>query len=77
MPDTDSKNLWPLRNGRTEENRDHVHSCLGDWRCVVTRSHRYVTGFKDDPDILVNLANDPWEDHNMAESNKAIIKEML
>jgi arylsulfatase A-like enzyme len=72
----DSKSLWPVLTGDTDEHRERVVSALGGWRCVVTKSHKYVTGYKETPEILIALDDDPQEDNNIAEGNEEIIRKM-
>jgi arylsulfatase A-like enzyme len=73
---TDSMNLWPLLRGETDEHRQVAVSALGNWRCVVNKTHKYVAGFKDNPDILIDLLNDPLEDNNIAQANEEITGRM-
>ena len=64
---TDSKDLWPLLRGQTDQHRDSVLSALWDWRCVVTQSQKSVTGGSQNGDILIDLQNDPLEENNLAQ----------
>ncbi|MDT8390311.1 MAG: sulfatase-like hydrolase/transferase [Lentisphaeria bacterium] len=66
LADTESRSLWPVLRGETSEHRDHVLTGLGGWRCVVTQKHKWVTGFRDTPEILIDLENDPEELKNLA-----------
>jgi arylsulfatase A-like enzyme len=69
LPDMDGRSLLSLLRGDTTEHRDKVLCGLGNWQCIVTPTHKTVTGFKDEPDMLFDLANDPGEDHNIATNN--------
>lgn len=55
-----------VKGGEVSEHRDHVMTGLGSWRCVVTQKHKWVIGFIDTSEILIDLENDPDEMRNLA-----------
>jgi arylsulfatase A-like enzyme len=77
LPDLDGKSLVPLLRGKSEQHRDKVFRGLHNWRCWVTSRYKYISGFKDKSDILIDLQQDPWEDQNIAYDNQQLIKDIL
>lgn len=73
---SDSRELWPVLRGAMSTHRDHVLTGLGDWRCVVGESHKFVTGFPDTPDTLVDLSGDPLERVNVAREEAEVVQKL-
>lgn len=77
----DSLSLRPTLEGRTPGPRAFVRSGLHGWRLVFDGRHKLVTGYAPPgegplPPMLFDLETDPWEDHDLAADNPAVVERL-
>jgi len=75
LPETDSKSLRGLLEGRTKSHREFVASALGDWRMVFDGRHKLVTR-RDAPPLLFDVEGDPLEEHDVADANPPVVERL-
>ena len=67
LPEMDGRSLRPLLEGAAADvgHRDVAVSGLHDWRLAVDGTHKLVSR-RDEPDLLFDLGDDPWEERDLA-----------
>ncbi len=74
LPKMDARSLCGVLSGTTETHRDVVYSALGDWK--MRFDGRYKQVVTNGSTALYDLAEDPWELHDIAASRPEILREV-
>jgi arylsulfatase A-like enzyme len=76
LEDMESRSLRPILSGDADEHRPYVISGLVTprraWHLIFDGRYKLVI-IADEPPILFDLAEDPWEDHNIAREAPATV----
>lgn len=75
VPDAmESRSLRPVLQRRTDRHRAVVRSALGGWRMV--QSERYKLIVQSGVSELYDLAEDPWEEQNLASALPGVVTDL-
>jgi len=65
----DARSFLPVARGEVAEHRPNAISSQRHWRCIRTKTHKYVENINDVSE-LYDLENDPEERHNIASEDR-------
>jgi arylsulfatase A-like enzyme len=69
--DMDSRTFKSILEGNTKDHREILFSGLHDFRTAFDGRYKLVLGYPEKKDVaLYDMANDPWEDENLASERK-------
>jgi choline-sulfatase len=73
LPRIDARSIAPVLRGETEAHRSETVSALRNFRCIRTATHKLIENYSDVTE-LYDLENDPSELHNIASSEREIVR---
>jgi choline-sulfatase len=73
LPRIDAKSIAPVLRGETETHRSETVSALRNFRCIRTATHKLIENYNDVTE-LYDLENDTSELHNIAASEREIVR---
>ena len=73
LPRIDARSIAPVLRGETEIHRSETVSALRNFRCIRTATHKLIENYSDVTE-LYDLENDPSELHNIASSERKIVR---
>ncbi|MFO7821659.1 MAG: sulfatase-like hydrolase/transferase, partial [Lentisphaeria bacterium] len=69
----DAKSLYPYLRGDVDEHRDQAFSCLDNFKCLRTKTHKVILSRNDRMCVeLYDLVNDPNETTNVRDRKKDV-----
>ena len=73
LPRIDARSIAPVLRGETETHRTETVSALRNFRCIRTATHKLIENYNDVTE-LYDLENDTSELHNIAASEREIVR---
>ena len=75
LSDIDARSIGAVLRGEAEEHRTETVSGISNFRCIRTREYKLVENYNDVTE-LYDLIADPTEEHNIAEQEPEVRREL-
>ena len=75
LSDIDARSIGSVLRGEAEEHRTETVSGIRNFRCIRTREYKLVDNYNDVTE-LYDLIADPTEEHNIAEQEPEVRREL-